>query len=388
MSSANNTTEKPIYLDYNATTPVQAEVVAAMASYWTDNFFNPSSSYPEAVAARTAVEDGRAALAALLGTSPANIVFTSGGTESNNTALRGAWTYWHSTRRRIIVSAMEHPAVTETALALRSMGAEIVTIPTDAHGVIHMGAFKEALNNRTALVSVMLANNEIGTVQPVAEIARLAHSAGAWVHTDAAQAVGKISVNAEELGVDLLTVAGHKFYAPKGIGALYIRQGINLPTLLTGGGQERGFRSGTEPVPLIVGLGAASELAQTWLSSSGPVRQAALRDTMETRFLDTIPELRVFGRGVTRLPNTLGMAHPHWPGAALLAACPTIRAGTGSACHHSSDTGSPVLRAMGIAPALARGLVRLSLGRSTTPSELATAADSLIQAMQLARPKW
>lgn len=388
MLSENAVTDIPIYLDCNATTPALPEVVAAMAPYWSEHFFNPSSSYPESMGVRTAIENGRTALAELLCTDPARIIFTSGGTESNNTALRGAWRYWQPTRRRILVSAIEHPAVLETALDLQSLGAEIVTIPPDTHGVLRLDALKEALDDRTALVSVMLANNEIGTLQPVAEIARLAHAAGAWVHTDAAQAVGKISVNAETLGVDLLTVAGHKLYAPKGIGALYIRHGLPLPPFLTGGGQERGHRSGTEPAALIAGLGAAARLAQDWLAGGGPVQQAALRDSLEGRLLKSIPELRVFGQGAPRLPNTLAIAHPSWTGAAILAACPAIRAGTGSACHHPSDSGSPVLRAMGIAPNLARGLVRLSLGRSTTRAELTIASQSLIPVLQMPAPGW
>ncbi len=388
MISENTVKDMPIYLDCNATTPALPEVVAAMTPYWSEHFFNPSSSYPEAMAARKAVDNGRAALAALLGTDPARIIFTSGGTESNNMALRGAWTYWQSTRRRILISAIEHPAVLETALDLQHLGADIVTIPADTQGVLRLDALREALDDRTALVSVMLANNEIGTLQPVAEIARLAHAAGAWVHTDAAQAVGKISVDAEALGVDLLTVAGHKLYAPKGIGALYIRQGLPLPPFLTGGGQERGHRSGTEPVALIAGLGTAARLAQDWLASSGPLQQAALRDALEDRLLKSIPELRVFGQEALRLPNTLALAHPRWPGASVLAACSAIRAGTGSACHHSSDTGSPVLRAMGIAPDLARGLVRLSLGRSTTRAELTIASQSLIPVLQMPAPGW
>lgn len=382
MKAALNAPGLPVYLDYNATTPVDPEVVAAMAPYWTDHFHNSSAAYPEAVAVRAAMEDARAALAQLLGTASHTIFFTSGGTESNNWALRGAWAFWREKRQRVCISAIEHPAVMETVAALRAVGAEVVILPVDDHGVIRLDALDEALDERTALVSVMLANNEIGTIQPVAEVIRRAHTFGAWVHTDAAQAVGKIPVNVSDLGVDLLTVAGHKFYAPKGIGALYIQPGLDLPPLLTGGGQERGRRSGTESVPAIVGLGAAARLAQAWLAGDGAIRQAEFRDELEAQLLEAIPGCRIFSRGARRLPNTLALAVPGWTGAALLSACPEIRAGTGSACHHPDDTGSPTLRAMGVAPDLARGLVRLSLGRTTTAADIAIVGQTLTRAAE------
>ncbi|MHB1956946.1 MAG: cysteine desulfurase family protein, partial [Sulfobacillus sp.] len=263
----------PVYLDYNATTPVAAEVVAAMAPYWTELYHNPSSPYPEAAHVRAAVEDARAATAALLCAESDTIVFTSGGTESDHWALEAGVAFWRGTRRKVIASAVEHPAVTETLLRLESQGAEVMRVPTDEHGVIRLDILDQWLDSSTAVVSVMLANNEVGTRQPVAEVARLAHAVGALVHTDAAQAVGKISVDVRALDVDLLTVAGHKFYAPKGIGALYIRRGLDLPTGLPGGGQEGGRRSGTENVPAIVGLGEAARLAAIWLAGEGPRRQ-------------------------------------------------------------------------------------------------------------------
>lgn len=370
----------PIHLDYNATTPVAPEVVAAMTPYWTDRFYNPSASYPEANTVREAVEDARAALGALLGTPADSIVWTSGGTESNNLAIRGSWMFWREKRHRILISAIEHPAVMTTAEALRAAGAEVVILPVDEHGVIRLDALDAALDERTALVSVMLANNEIGTIQPITEVARRAHAVGAWVHTDAAQAVGKMPVNVLDFGVDLLTVAGHKFYAPKGIGALYIRPGLDLPPLITGGGQERGRRSGTENVPYVVGLGMASRLAQSWSAHEGPVRQAQLRDHLEAQLLEAIPGCHVFGLDAPRLPNTLALSVPRWTGAALLAACPDLRAGTGSACHHPDDAGSPTLQAMGVAPDLARGLVRLSLGRATAAADIAMVVQALVRA--------
>ncbi|MDA8333774.1 MAG: cysteine desulfurase family protein [Peptococcaceae bacterium] len=369
-----------IYLDFNATTPVAPEAVAAMSTFWSGDFYNPSAPYPEATTARAAVEDARAALAALLGSTPDTVVWTGGGTESDNWALRGWWASRPGGRRRLLISAVEHPAVAETAAALRAEGAQVAALPVDDRGVVRLDALEEALDVSTGLVSVMLANNETGTIQPVAEIARLAHAAGALVHTDAAQAVGKIEVAVGDLGVDLLTVAGHKFYGPKGIGALYIRPGLELPPLLAGGGQERGRRSGTENVPAVAGLGMAARLARTWLDSGGPDRQARLRDDLEKRLRETVPGCRIFGRSAPRLPNTLALAVPGRQGAALLAACPGIRAGTGSACHHPDDTGSPTLRAMGVAPDWARGLVRLSLGRGTTAADIEAAAGILRRA--------
>ncbi len=378
----------PVYLDFNATTPVDPQVVAAMTPFWTDHFYNPSAAYPEALTVQSALDQARAAVAALLGADrePHSIVFTSGGTESNNWVLRGMWMGRRSRRHRLVLSAVEHPAVVETATVLASLGAEIVTIPVDAQGVIRLDALDAALDEQTALVSIMLANNEIGTIQPVAEVARRAHAVGSWVHTDAAQAVGKIPVDVAQLGVDFLTVAGHKFYAPKGIGALYIRPGVTLPPMMTGGGQQEGWRSGTEPVPLIVGLGKAAQLARAWIQQDGPRHQAALRQALEIQLREAYPDITVFGTGADRLPNTLALAHPAWTGSALLAACPAIRAGTGSACHHPDDTGSPTLRALGVAPALAGGLVRLSLGRETTAEDLAVVSTALTQAFSTCSP--
>ena len=378
----------PVYLDFNATTPVDPQVVAAMAPFWTDHFYNPSAAYPEVLTVQAAVEQAREAVAALLGADrdPHSIVFTSGGTESNNAVLRGVWMARRSRRPRILLSAIEHPAVMETAAVLASLGAEIVTIPVDAQGVIRLDALDAALDEQTALVSVMLANNEIGTIQPMAEVARRAHVVGAWVHTDAAQAVGKIPVDVEQLGIEFLTAAGHKFYAPKGIGALYIRQGVTVPPMMTGGGQQEGRRSGTEPVPLIVGLGKAAQLARAWIQQDGPGHQAALHHALEVQLREACPDITVFGTGADRLPNTVALAHPAWTGSALLAACPAIRAGIGSACRHPDDTGSPTLRALGVAPALARGLIRLSLGRETTAEDLAVAATALTQAISPRSP--
>lgn len=372
-------TRAPVYLDHNATTPVDPRVLAAMAPYWTQWFHNPASAY--ATAAKTAVAEARADLAALLGTRPEAIVFTSGGTESDNWALRSGFAHGRQARRRVLVSAIEHPAVAKTANDLRQFGAEVVVLPVDERGVLRLDALQTALDERTALVSVMLASNETGSVQPIAEVSRRAHAVGALVHTDAAQAVGKIPVDVEALAPDLLTVAGHKLYAPKGVGALFIRPGLELAPLMTGGGQEGGWRSGTQNVPGIVGLGAAARLAGQWLAGPGPRQQAGLRDAIERRLLAEIPGVRVFGRLAPRLPNTLALAVAGWTGADLLAACPGVVAATGSACQRPDEDGSPTLRALGIDAATARGLVRLSLGRDTTAADVTRAADALVRAV-------
>jgi cysteine desulfurase len=374
--------ELPLYLDYNATTPVDPTVVDAMAPYWTEQFFNPSSGYPEAQRVRRAVEEARAALASLLGAQPDSIVWTSGGTESDNWALRAAWAYWRGHRSRIVISSIEHPAVVETARALGAEGAEVVRVPVNSDGVVRLDELDHWIDEHTAVVSVMLANNEVGTIQPIGAIAQRAHEAGAWMHTDAAQAVGKIDVAVDELDVDLLTVAGHKLYAPKGIGALYVRQGLDLPPLLRGGGQERNLRSGTEPVPLVVGLGAAARLARRWLDGSGPTYQVGIRDQLERLLAEVVPGVRIFGQGAARLPNTVAWSAPGWTGQELLAACPAIRASTGSACHSPLDTGSPTLTAMEVSPPVARGLIRLSLGRATTLEDVRRAVGLFAAAVR------
>lgn len=370
-----------IYLDYNATTPVAPEVVSAMMPFLTDHFYNPSSSYPEAQYVAARVSEAREALATLLGCQASQVIWTSGGTESNNWALWGSLRYWQGTRRRILISAIEHPSVTESALMLQAEGIEVGFIPVDSHGIINLSALETLLDEGTALVSVMLANNEIGTIQPVAEIARRAHQVGAIVHTDASQAIGKIPVSMPSLNVDLLTVAGHKIYAPKGIGALLIREGLDFPPWFYGGGQERGKRSGTENVGGVVGLGVAAQLAQKWLADKGPLRQKSLRDQLENEIAREIPQGKIFGKSVPRLPNTLAFATASWTGSALLSLCPQLRAGTGSACHSVTDNGSPTLRAMGVEPELARGLVRLSLGRESTVDDMVTTSQILKQAL-------
>lgn len=367
-----------VYLDYNATTPTAPEVVEKMALYWTDLFYNPSSAYPEARLIQQALEDSRRAVSTLVDAPPETIVFTSGGSESNNGALRQGFSHFPE-RRRLVVSAIEHPSIIQMIPELEALGAEVAIAPVNDQGVVRMEELEKLIDNNTALVSIMLAQNEIGAIQPLAEVARLAHSVGALVHTDAAQAIGKIPVHVDRLDVDLMTVAAHKFYGPKGIGALYVRPGLAIRPLVFGGGQERGLRSGTLNVPAIMGMGRAAQLALEWLSGPGPSRQESNRNHLQTQLINGIPGLTVLARDTRRLPNTLAVAIPGLTGADLLQGCPEIRASVGSACHRPDDQGSPTLLAMGLSPSVARGLVRLSLGRHTSPVDIDRAAQALIQ---------
>ena len=282
---------KPIYLDYNATTPIDPEVAAAMLPYIREHFGNPSSTHAYGIEARKGVDKARGQVAALLNCSPAEVLFTSGGTESNNHAIKGAARAHRSKGNHIITSAFEHPAVTEVCEYLAADGFDITYVPVDAHGIIDLEALEKAITERTILVSVMHANNEVGTIQPIGEIARLARKRGILVHTDAAQSVGKIPVDAAELGVDLLTVAGHKLYAPKGVGALYCRDGVQLEKFMHGAGHETGRRAGTENVIGVAGLGAACEAAKRDLAANVD-RMKRTRDRLQEGLLRAIADVR------------------------------------------------------------------------------------------------
>ena len=370
---------KPIYLDYNATTPIAPEVFEAMTPFLTDHFGNPSSSHPYGTRAAEAVALARGEVAALLGAHHDEIVFTGCATESNNIALRGVARALRGKGRHLITSAIEHPAVLVPAERLRSDGWEVTVLPVDPDGRVDPNALARAIRPDTVLVSIMLANNETGTLQPVAELARIAHAAGTLFHTDAAQAAGKISVRVDELGVDLLTLAGHKFYAPKGVGALYVRRGTALEPVLVGAGHEHGLRPGTENTPHLVALGAAARLAREGLRDL-PIRLRTLRDTLHDRLQQEIPGLQLNGHPQERLPNTLNLSFPDVSGRGLLAACPNLAASVGSACHEEGDAVSGVLAAMGCDARRARGAVRLSLGRDNDPVQIDAAAQALIAA--------
>lgn len=374
-------TDQPIYLDYNATTPIDPIVVEAMLPYLRDHFGNPSSDHAYGDRAHQAVEAARAQLAALLGATPDEIVFTGGGSEANNLAIKGVADALRARGDHLITSAVEHPAVIEPLRFLERQGFRVTLVPVDHAGRVNPAAVAAALTERTILVSIMHANNEVGTIQPIREIAELAHARGALVHTDAAQTVGKVPVDMTALGVDLLTVAGHKLYAPKGIGALAVRRGVTLEPLIHGAGHEGGRRAGTENVPYLVGLGCAADLVARRLPEY-QARVGALRDALHQAILARAPGAVLNGHPTARLPNTLNLGFPGLDAAALLA---TIRdrvaCSTGSACHAGHAAPSPVLLAMGREPALAAAALRLSLGWGTTPAEVGTAAQIIGEAV-------
>lgn len=370
----------PVYLDYNATTPLLPEVVDAMLPYLREHFGNPSSEHEIGRRARTAVEDSRQRVAALLGCSSDEIVFTSGGTEANNLAIRGVIEA-RSGRRHVVTSVIEHPATVNPCRWLERHGCRVSWIGVDSGGRVEAHDVEAALAADTAILTVMHANNETGVVQPIGDIARIAHRYGAIVHTDAAQSTGKIPVNVDALGVDLLSVAGHKLYAPKGVGALFVRRGTPLAPLVLGAGHERGIRPGTENVASIVGLGVACEIACRDMAA-WTARVRRLRDELWRLLGDQVPGLALNGHTQERLPNTLNVRFPRVSGTALLAAAPEIAASTGSACHDGHESASAVILAMGIPTAEAVGSVRLTLGRGTTDDDIVRAADVLARAWQ------
>jgi cysteine desulfurase len=355
------------------------EVVGAMLPYLRQHYGNPSSDYPYGVAAKEAVAKARSEVAELIGARAEEVVFTACATESNNLAILGAAASRANDRRHLVTSAVEHPSVMGPMRRLQAQGWELDILPVDSAGRVDLGRARRAIRPDTSLVSVMLANNETGTLQPVAEIAALAREAGALMHVDAAQAAGKITIDAKALGADLLTLAGHKFHAPKGVGALYVRAGTVIVPLHFGGGQEAGLRPGTENVPHIVALGAAARLAREGLAELS-ARLERLRDMLHGRLADAVPGLALNGHPRLRLPNTLNLSFPSVPGWQLLAAAPEIAASTGSACHAGNHAVSGVLAAMGLSNDRATGAVRLSIGRLTTEREIETAAALLAEA--------
>ena len=367
-----------IYLDYNATTPVWPEVLEVFNFYASEEFGNPSSAHPLGRRAREGLERAREQLASLLEARPEESVFVSGGTEANHLALLGVFKRYP--QGHLLVSQIEHPSVLNPALEIFQQGWEVDFVPVDGKGYVDPEEVRKRLKPHTRLVSVMLANNETGAVQPVAEIGALCREAEVLFHTDAAQAVGKIPVSVKEIGCDLLTVAGHKMYAPKGIGALYIRKGLTLEPLFYGGGQERGLRPGTEPVALAAALGRAAEMAQEDLPEEAE-RERSLRERLWAGLQAIYPEAIRHGDPKQSLPNTLYVSFPGKSGAEILARVPEICASTGAACHSSGKI-SHVLSAMGVPQEVARGAIRFSLGRGTTLEEIETAVELLAQALK------
>jgi cysteine desulfurase len=379
----------PIYLDYNATTPVDARVAEAALPYLTTHFGNPSSGHAYAEQPRRALAEARQQLADLIGGQPAEIVFTAGGSEADNLAIRGtALAHEGAAPAQIITQASEHPAVLEACRALQRLhGVQVRYLPVDRDGLVDPAALADALTPETVLVSIMAANNETGVLQPITELAGIAHARGVLFHTDAAQAAGKIPIDATAWGVDLLTIAGHKMYAPKGIGALYVRAGVRLEPLVYGGGQERGLRAGTESVALAVALGAAAQLALTELGARGADRIRSLRDLLHHRLDELLPgRVQLNGHRDRRLPNTVNLSITGVRGDDLLAATPGIAAATGSACHTGTPEPSPVLLAMRHDPGRALSALRLTLGRWTTRDDIEQAAHHIAAGTLVAHP--
>jgi cysteine desulfurase len=372
---------KPVYLDYNATTPVDPDVLKAMLPYLGNEFGNPSSAHALGRRARNAVEAARGEVASLIGASPDEILFTSGGTEANNIAIRGTVSA-NRARNAIVTSAIEHPATEACCAYLESRGKKVTRITPNADATVDPEKFIAAIDDNTVLATIIHAQNETGTLQPVAEISAAVRRRGTTIHADAAQSVGKIAVDVNELGVDLLSIAGHKLYAPKGIGALYIRRGTDLPPLLLGASQEHGRRPGTENVAYIVALGEACRIAGRHLQT-GLHELKSLADALYNRLQREILGIRLVGHPVQRLPNTLNVLFPGVSGRRLLECCPGVLASNGSACHADSEEPSAILTALGIPPQAALGSVRLSLGRRTSGADIEIAASQLVAAWRV-----
>ncbi len=373
--------ECPIYLDFNATTPVDPRVSAAMLPFLHERFGNPSSGHVYGLEARRAVNVARMQVSRLLGCVPEEIVFTSGGSESNNHAIKGVAWASHEKGNHIITSAIEHPAVLEVCRFLESGGFEVSVLPVDEQGLLDPQSVKDALTPRTVLISIMHANNEVGTIQPIREISAMAAPRGVLVHTDAAQSVGKIPVKVDELGVDLLTVAGHKLHAPKGVGALYVRRGVSLEKLIHGAGHEMHRRAGTENVLEIVGLGEACAMVDEDLYRYNAYMRE-MRDRLESAIMDRVPDATIHGHPVKRLPNTSSIGFKGFEAGRLLSRLESVAASAGSACHGHDIHVSHVLRAMGVPLEFAKGTVRFSTGRCTTREEIDRAAAEVVHALQ------
>ena len=371
------TAETPVYLDHNATTPILPAVVDAMLPYLREHFGNPSSGHVYGRRAHDAVERARGQVAGLLGCDDDEVLFTSGGTEANNLAIRGV-VEARDDRRHVMTTAIEHPATEQPCAWLERHGMRVTRIGVDVDGRVRVEEAQAVIDAATALVTVMHSNNETGVLQPVTEFAELAHSAGAILHTDAAQSAGKVALKVRELGVDLLSVAGHKLYAPKGVGALYVRRGTPIVPFALGAGHERGLRPGTENVAAIVGLGQACEIAGSDMETVA-ARVAALRDDLWQRLAAAVPGVMLNGHRTLRLPNTLNVRFPRVSGNAILDGAPAIAASTGSACHAGGESASAVILAMGVAADEAIGSVRLTLGRGTTAADIEVTADALVR---------
>ena len=369
---------RQVYLDYNATTPVVPEVLAAMLPYFGVEYGNASSIHRFGQRARQAVEEARESVARLLGALPAEIMFSSGGTESNNHAIFGAVGAAVGKTKHVITSAVEHSAVLDPCKALEKRGVDVTMLPVDGEGMVNPEDVRRAIRPDTVLITIMLANNELGTIEPIEEIGKIAAEAHVTLHTDAVQAAGKVPIDVARLGVHLLSISAHKLYGPKGVGALYVRKGTRLEPLLYGGHSERDRRPGTEDVSSIAGLGKAADLSRTHMREEG-LRMAALRDRLETGLLGRIPHARVNGSRSQRVPNTTNLTLPCIEGEAMVIALDLkgIACSTGAACSSGAVEPSHVLTAIGLAPEDARATLRLSLGNQTTDEDIDFALETI-----------
>lgn len=381
-----------IYMDYNATTPIDERVLDSMLPYLREEFGNPSSIYSLAQRARKAVEEAREKLAKLLNCDPKEIIFTSGGTESDNFALKGIAYANQDKGKHIITSQIEHHAVLNTCKFLEKQGFQITYLPVDRYGVVDLEALERSITPQTILISIMFANNEVGTIQPIKEIARIARKYGVYFHTDAVQAVGKIPIDVKELGIDLLSLSAHKFYGPKGVGALYVRRGVRIVPFIQGGEQEKGRRGGTENVAGIVGLGKAAEIAQEEMEEEEK-RVRALRDQLEKGLLERIPDVILNGHPQNRLYNTLSICMKYVEGESMLINLDRegICASSGSACTSGSLEPSHVLLAMGVPPEVAHGSLRFSLGKFNKEEDVERVIEVLppiVEELRKISPFW
>ncbi len=367
-----------IYLDYNGTTPIDPQVAEAMLPFVHGLFGNPSSGHSFGVAAREGVDTARAQVAGMLGCAVDDLIFTSGGTEANNHAIRGVVSAYRERGDHIITTAVEHPAVTEVCRYLAKYGIRTTYLPVDASGMVDPQDVADAITPGTLLVTIMHANNEVGTIMPIAEIAEIAHRHGVPVHSDCAQSIGKIPVKVDDLGVDLLSVAGHKLYAPKGIGALYIRPGVELAKLMHGANHEQDRRAGTENVIEMAGLGKACELIEENLPAYAD-HMRAMRDRLEAGLLESGHGARINGHPEKRLPNTLSVAFRGVEADRVLASLPTVAASAGAACHSDQVEVSHVLQAMNVPTEYAMGTLRLTVGRFTTGDEVDRAVAEITE---------
>ncbi len=393
LKTGGNKPPLPIYLDYQATTPTDPRVVEKMLPYFTEKFGNPHSRNHEyGWEAEEAVEIARAQVASIIGADPREVIFTSGATESNNIAIKGVMRFHKDRRNHMITVMTEHKCVLESARHLEMEGVEATYLPVRQNGLIDLEALRNAITNKTALVSIMAVNNEIGVIQPLKEIGALCREKGAYFHTDAAQATGKIAIDVNAMNIDLLSASGHKIYGPKGIGALYVRRKprVRLEALIHGGGQERGFRSGTLPTPLCVGLGEACAIAEKEMSAEAE-RLRYLRDRLLKGIKDGLPDVYVNGDLENRIPGNLNISFAYVEGEGLMMGIKSLSVSSGSACTSASLEPSYVLRALGVEEELAHTSIRFGFGRFTTEQDIDYAIEQVVTAVRRLRelsPLW